>query len=203
MLESYKVVFLGEESVGKPEIIKTFVYGISSDNSNKLLNHIKKTITLEGDKSITFDLFDTPGQEVYRPVAKKACEKAKVIIFVYDITNKKTFDEIKNYWYEEIKQSIVESEIIYAVVGNRCDLYNNQEVSNGDAKEFAKSINAIFALTSNKSTDGVQTLFENIAKRILEKEKGKDKKDLGEKQVEKEDEKNINKNKQKEKCVIC
>jgi len=51
-------------------------------------------------------------------LAKFIYKDAKVIIFVYDITNKKSFDEIKNYWYEETKQKIADSNIICALVGN-------------------------------------------------------------------------------------
>ena len=62
----------------------------------------------------------------------------KVIIFVYIITNKKSFEEIKNYWYEQTKQKIAESDTICALVGNKIDLYHFQEVSNDEAKEFVK-----------------------------------------------------------------
>ena len=72
-----------------------------------------------------------------------------------------------------------------------------QEVNNDETEEFASSIDAIFSLISNTNNDRVQTLFENIAKTLIKKEKNK--------KVEKEDEKINNKNKQKEKdkCIIC
>lgn len=199
MLESYKVIFLGEEGVGKLDIINSFVYGISSSNSISSLgqNNINKTITLEDGKSIKFNLFDTPEKGKYNSMSKNFYENAKVVIFVYDIKNKKSFDKIKNYWCKQSKKYLIESEIIYVLIGNNCDLYEQQEVNNDEIEEFSQSIDAIFTLISNISNDKVQTLFENIAKKLIRKEENK--------KSEKEDEKINNKNKQKgkEKCIIC
>ena len=146
-------------------------------------------------KSITFNLFDTPEKGKYKAMATNFYENAKVIIFVYDITNKKSFDKIKNYWYKQSKKYLVESEIIYALVGNNCDLYEQQEVNNDETEEFAQNLDAIFTLISNKDNDKVQSLFENIAKILIRKEENK--------KVEKDDEKINNKIKQKGKCIIC
>ena len=115
-------------------------------------------------KSITFNLFDTPEKGKYKAMATNFYENAKVILFVYDITNKKSFDEIKNYWYEQCKKYLIESEIIYALIGNNCDLYEQQDVNNDEIEEFAQNIDAIFTLISNKNNNRVQTLFENIVK---------------------------------------
>ena len=169
MLESYKVVLLGESGVGKEDIMKNLTYNtFAFDSVNNTAQFVKKTITLENSESVTFDIFDTAGQERFRSLAKFIYKDAKVIIFVYDITNKKSFDEIKNYWYEQTKQKIADSNTICALVGNKCDLYDRQEVNNDEAKEFAKSINAIFALTSDKNNAGIQDLFENIARKIID-----------------------------------
>ena len=89
---------------------------------------------------------------------------------------------------------MVESEIIYALVGNNCDLYEQQEVNNDETEEFAQNLDAIFTLISNKDNDKVQSLFENIAKILIRKEENK--------KVEKDDEKINNKIKQKGKCII-
>ena len=195
MLESsYKVIFLGEEDVGKMNIINSFVYGISSGNSIGSSGNINKSLILEDGKKITFDLFDTPEKEKYNKISKNFYENTKVIIFVYDITNKKSFDKIKNYWYKQCKKYLVESEIIYALVGNNCDLYEQQEVNNDETEEFAQNLDAIFTLISNKDNDKVQSLFENIAKILIRKEENK--------KVEKDDEKINNKIKQKGKCII-
>ena len=220
MLESYKVVLLGESDVGKLDIINTLVNEYFNPDWSLGLSSqfIKKRINLKDDKAVNFDIWENPGQEKYRSLGKIFYKDAKVIIFVYDITNKKSFDEIKNYWYEEVKK--INSDAIFAVVGNKCDLYDKQQVSNNEGEEFAKSINAFFALTTNKSDTGVKELFEHIAKKILDPEydyiKAKEnekeeyfKKRNKEKNVNKDKSENKNelelnlKEKDKGKCIIC
>ena len=105
------------------------------------------------------------------------------------------------------KKKTANSDIIYAVVGNKCYLYNNQEVSNDEAKEFAKSINAIFALISDKSSDGVNELFYHIARKILDPDYDyikTEKKEIEEyNNKRKKENENENINEKKEKCIIC
>ena len=116
MLESYKVVLLGESDVGKLDIINTLVNEYFNPDWSLGLSSqfIKKRINLKDDKAVNFDIWDNVGQEKYRSLAKIFYKDAKVIIFVYDITNKKSFDEIKNYWYEDVKK--INSDAILAVV---------------------------------------------------------------------------------------
>ena len=58
--------------------------------------------------------------------------------------------------------------MIFAVVGNKCDLFNEEEVDEEEAKKFAKSIGAIFKLTSCKESIGIDELFSECGKRYLE-----------------------------------
>ena len=167
--EPIKIVLLGETSVGKTSIITRFTQNSFNPNTLSSLNaqFVTKTIEINSEK-ITFDLWDTAGQEKYRSLAKIFYKDAKVIIFVYDITNKKSFDEIKNYWYNETKENVEEENVIFCLVGNKNDLYEEEKISEKDAQEFADSINAIFKSTSALSNVGIPNLFENIGKKILD-----------------------------------
>ena len=117
-------------------------------------------------KSLKLDLWDTAGQEKYRALAKIFYKDARVIIFVYDITNEKTFEEIKNYWYNETKEN-VEEDVIYCLVGNKNDLYEEEKVSEKEAQEYADQINAIFKSTSALSNTGIPNFFDNVVRKIL------------------------------------
>ena len=55
------------------------------------------------NQSIKFEIWDTAGQEEYRALAKVFYKNAAVCILVYDITRKNSFEELKNYWVNEIK----------------------------------------------------------------------------------------------------
>ena len=113
------------------------------------------------------DIWDTAGQEKHRALAKIFYKNSKAFLLVYDITNKKSFEEINNYWYEQVKESR-DKDTILALVGNKNDLINKKDVSEEDAEEFAKSIGAIFALTTATNYNSINVLFESIAKKILE-----------------------------------
>ena len=103
-----KVVLVGESSVGKTCITNRFVYDsfdynepttISASYTNKIISFDE----FQG-KSIKFEIWDTVGQEKYRAITKIFYKDANIAILVYDITSRKTFEEIKNYWINQIKE---------------------------------------------------------------------------------------------------
>ena len=167
--ENLKVVLVGESGVGKTSIISQFTSNTFDPHRETSLSaqFISKTVNFQDlGKEIKFDIWDTVGQEKYRSLAKIFYKDAKVIVFVYDITTEYSFNELKNYWYEETRSNTDGSPIL-AVVGNKIDLYKDQKVSNNDGKEFAEKIGAIFQTTSAQSDSGISTLFDNIGKTYL------------------------------------
>ena len=167
--EENKVVIVGQPGVGKTCILKQFVQNTFDDKEMSSLTsqYEKKTIKLVNGEDITFDIYDTAGQERFRSLAKIFYKDARVVILVYNITNKKSFEEMKNYWYEQVK-NIPTKNLILAIAGNKCDLYNERQVKTIKGEEFAKSINAIFVETSAKNDSGIDKLFENIGYKILD-----------------------------------
>ena len=169
--ETVKVVLLGEAGVGKTCIISQFISGVFDPDTISSLSaqFITKNMELKNIKKvIKFDIWDTAGQERFRALAKIFYKDAKVICLVYDITSKKTFEELKEFWYEQQTKLNVDGDPIFAVVANKNDLYENQQVKDEEGKEFAKSINGIFQSTSAKSDSGITNLFENIGYRYFD-----------------------------------
>ena len=169
MTDPCKVVLIGESGVGKTCIIAQFINKTFDPNvvSSLTSQYIRKNIELPEGKNVLMDIWDTAGQEKHRALAKIFYKNSKAVLLVYDITNKKSFEEIKNYWYEQVKESS-DKDTILALVGNKNDLINKKDVSEEDAEEFAKSIGAIFALTTATNYNSINALFESIAKKILE-----------------------------------
>ena len=165
----HKVVLIGESGVGKTCIIAQFTNGKFDPNTVTSLTaqYIRKNVDLPDGETITFDIWDTAGQEKYRALAKIFYKDARAIVLVYDVTSVKSFEEIKNYWYEQIKQ-LGSDNIVIAIAANKYDLYEEKQVSNEDGEEFAKSIGAIFVSTSAKNASGINALFENIAHKIID-----------------------------------
>ena len=165
-MDSVKVVLVGESGVGKTSIVSRFTKDTFNEDeiSSSSAQFISKTIKIN-EQSIKFDIWDTAGQEKFRALAKIFYKDAKVIILVYDIVNKESFESLKKYWYKESSENSTAD--IFFVVGNKSDLYENEQVSDKEGKKFAKEINAIFKLTSALSNNGIDRLFEAIGKKIL------------------------------------
>lgn len=208
-LADVKLVLIGESGVGKSSIIKQFsahVFDpdIDASISNKV---IVKTLEIKDIKKIIkFNIWDTAGQEKYRSIAKIFYKDAKIIILVYSITNRDSFETLKNYWYPEVKSSAF-PDVILAVVGNKHDLYNQSQIPDEEAKNWADSIGAIFQFTSAKSNSGIDLLFENLAKKYFnpdfdyKKQDEEAKKEYEMKKKEKKDKKKEEEEEQEEDVV--
>ena len=116
-----KVILIGESGVGKTSIIVRF---ISDDFSPYLhsttgASYASKIIDFNDyGKKVQFQIWDTAGQEMYRGLTKIFYKDAKIVILVYDITKKQSFEEIKKYWYNQIKENSSEeiSKINYYII---------------------------------------------------------------------------------------
>ena len=167
--ESIKVVLLGEAGVGKTCIIKQFIEKKFEQNTDSSLSaqFVSKTIEyVDFAKTLRFDIWDTVGQERFRSIAKIFYKDAHVVILVYDITSKKSFNALNDFWIGEIKNNC-NGTPLFAIIGNKNDLYMKQEVDPLDAKDLAKKIGGIFQLTSAKTAEGISQLFDIIGKKIL------------------------------------
>ena len=87
---------------------------------------------------------------------------------MYDITNERTFEQLKTYWYQEVKQK-GEKHIVFAVAGNKCDLFSDEKITEKEGREFANEIGAVFFQTSPLSNINVSELFKEVGKVYLQK----------------------------------
>ena len=103
-----KVILVGESGVGKTCIIVRFVSEEYKETtiSTTGASYASKIMEFkEYKKDLQFQIWDTAGQEKYRGLTKLFYKDAKIVILVYDMTNRRSFDEIKNYWYNQIKEN--------------------------------------------------------------------------------------------------
>ena len=102
----FKVVLIGESGVGKTSILLRYVSNeFNSQQFSTLgLSYVDKIIQIDNNKKIKLEILDTAGQEKFRSLAKAYYRNIDVGILVYDVTNKTSFEEIKNYWIKDIKE---------------------------------------------------------------------------------------------------
>ena len=164
-LDDLKVILLGESGVGKTNLInrvmgEEFNEGeISTTNSSFSLKKLKL-----GQTEYSVKLWDTIGQEKFRHLTKLFYSDSKIVIFVYDISIKESFDALKDYWVKDINDKLGEG-IIKGVVGNKIDKVIEEQVTPEEGEEYAKSIGARFLATSAK-TEGPQK-FEELLNQLL------------------------------------
>ncbi len=144
-----KVILLGESGIGKTSLINvavgmSFLKDLDSTASSTF---VTKKFTKYNQQYI-LNIWDTAGQEKFRSMTKLFIKNSKIVILVYAIDNKDSFDSLP-FWFSTVKE-IIDTEVILALVGNKSDLYLNETVKDADARAYAKSIGAKFKLVSAK-----------------------------------------------------
>ena len=147
--EEIKMILLGESGVGKTAIIKRYLYDQFNEEKSPSdsMHYVEKDLVVK-KKKIKLNIWDTIGQEKYRSLSKLFLNETQIVILVYSIDDAKSFQEL-NYWNDLYKEQLGD-EILLGVVGNKYDLYLNQEVSEDEGKEYAAQNNGIFSQLSAK-----------------------------------------------------
>ena len=161
-----KLILVGESGVGKTSIISRYLDKYQEKGESTLTAYFSnKTIICDGYQ-INFEIWDTAGQEQYRAMNAVFYKDASICLMVYDITNRSSFDSIKDYWYESVKESGNEG-IIFGVAGNKNDLFEDEEVNESEAREYSDSINACFKLTSAQLNTSIDDIFRMLGEKYL------------------------------------
>jgi len=161
-----KIVILGDTGVGKTSIVLQYVESRFSVMSSPTIgaSFLSKTIWVDGSRC-RLQLWDTAGQERFRSLAPMYYRGAAAAVLVYDVTSPETFKKVKE-WVKELRTNVFE-EIILVVVGNQVDK-PYPKVTKEEAAEYAASIGALFFETSAKKNMGIEELFLEIAKLLVE-----------------------------------
>ena len=159
-----KITLLGNPGVGKTCIISKYIYDTFEENEESTIGaNFSEKVIKRDDKEILLNIWDTAGQEKFHSLGKHFYKDSYIVCFVYDITNQESLDSLKTTWYPDL-QKYGEKYVVLAVVGNKSDLYEEDNLADeSQARNFAKEINATFFLTSAKSGDGIEKLFNTLA----------------------------------------
>ena len=166
-----KYVIVGDSSVGKSSLFLHFTEGQFRDNEKPTIgaDTASKDMLLD-KKGYKIQLYGVSGQEIFRQMNFGYYKNKAVALLVYEIDKRESFEHITR-WMEDIKKNAPKN-VLMILVGNKCDLEDNREVSQEEGKEFAEKNGMKFFETSAKTGQNVEEVFkqgvEIIAKRLNE-----------------------------------
>ena len=166
------ILILGDTNVGKTSLLLNYTdnYYVGSHVATVGIDYKFKTIKIK-DIDVKLQIWDTSGQERFRSLAKNYLKNADGIIFVYDITDKKTFEGVKD-WIKEAESHGIYKQIL---VGNKCDLERKREVTTDMLNKLGNKKKIKTFETSAKTGINVSKSFESLAELLVE---GKSKEEL-------------------------
>ncbi|WOO81903.1 GTP-binding protein ryh1 [Vanrija pseudolonga] len=162
LLKKFKLVFLGEQSVGKTSLITRFMYD-TFDNTYQAtigIDFLSKTMYLE-DRTVRLQLWDTAGQERFRSLIPSYIRDSSVAVIVYDITSRASFLNTTK-WVDDVRNERGD-DVIIVLVGNKTDLNDKRQVTPEDLDKRAKELGVMSIETSAKAGHNVKALFKKIA----------------------------------------
>ena len=128
-LEKYKLVFLGDQNVGKTSIITRFMYD-SFDTSYQAtigIDFLCKTMYLD-NRTVRLQLWDTAGHDRFRSINRIYYRDAAAALIVYDVTRRDSLYQDADHWLKDVKEN-APGHVIIGIVGNKCDMVSKRKVS--------------------------------------------------------------------------
>ena len=179
----FKVVIVGDSSVGKTNLVKRFM-------NNTFIKDSKATVGVEfmsktfivNKKIFKVELWDTAGQERYKAITAAYYKGAKGAMIVYDVTSKLTFDNVDKWCNElRIKGS---NNINIIMVGNKIDLKENIIITSDMSQEKAKFLQVPVMETSALDSSNVKEAFYLLIQEMYLSLKNKEKNIVGSDNIE-------------------
>ena len=164
---SIPIFTIGDSSTGKTCLLSVY----ADDDFDKVkmstigIDFFTKNIKLPNGKKCSIKLWDTAGQETYRSIALNNIKISLGIVLVYDITQLKTFQNIRN-WINIISDSVNIEEVPLLFIGNKIDLNEHREVNKEDGEKLANEYKGLFFETSAKEKINVNEAFDNLVENI-------------------------------------
>ena len=170
-INEFKVVFLGDSGIGaKTSLFNRIVHNTFDVNVCATYGTSFSSTTIQTQLgTIKLELWDTAGQEIYRPFTAPIIIGAHCIILGYDVTLKYSFESIRDFWYNFLKKNIDINNVLIYLVGNKIDLYEMSKVSDEEGKSLANDLNMKFFEVSAETGKGVDILLEDICDSLINK----------------------------------
>ena len=166
MVYRIKVIIIGEAGVGKTSLVKKFVSGhFARDYRTSIgANLFVKELNLNSEINVSIQIWDIAGQERWKKMRHLYYKGAHGALIVGDSTRRNTFEQLKEFWNQDLKKYC--GDIPKILVVNKADM--DPIISNNDVEKLAHLIAAkTIIFTSAKNGQNVEKAFHQIAKEIV------------------------------------
>ena len=162
-----KYIIIGSPSVGKSRIVERFIKNSFNENYEITIGveFGEKNIEIE-DKIIRIQIWDTAGQELYKSITRTYYKSCVCAIIVYDITSRKSFNDITNWIEDCVKYS--PKTVLMVLIGNKCDLEQSREVSTEEGQELSDKNGISFYETSAREGTNIKEIFQKTGEEIYQ-----------------------------------
>jgi small GTP-binding protein len=167
--DAVKLIILGNTQVGKTQIMMKYFNGVFDDDGIATIaaDHHSKQVTVDG-QAHNVSAWDTAGQDRYRSIVRSYYRGTHGIILVYDVTSQESFDSLTT-WLDEI-ESAAPARVPVVLVGNKLDL--GQTVAFEQADRLAQQFDARLFLTSAKTGEGIEDMFDAVIRLAVQYQSG-------------------------------
>ena len=165
-----KIVLIGESGVGKTNLISVAM-------GNPFQKDVEPTISssyyegniIVNNKQYNYSLWDTAGQEAYRSLNKMFINGSKIVLVVFAINSRESYKEV-DFWVNYAKETLGQKKYVLALVGNKSDLYEEQEVPDEEIFKKGEEINAKVKITSAaEDAVGFRQFLDQLLKEYITK----------------------------------
>ncbi|CDH52221.1 ras-like protein [Lichtheimia corymbifera JMRC:FSU:9682] len=164
-LREYKIVIVGGGGVGKSALTIQFIQSHFVDEYDPTIEDSYRKQCMIDDEMALLDVLDTAGQEEYSAMREQYMRNGEGFILVYSVTSRLSFDEISTF-YQQVCRVKDRDHFPMVLVGNKCDLESERQVSRLEGHDLARQFRCPFAETSAKMRINVDETFHNVVREI-------------------------------------
>ena len=167
----YKLVVVGGGGVGKSALTIQFIQSHFMEEYDPTIeDSYRKQVTID-DETCLLDILDTAGQEEYASMRDGYMRTGQGFLLVFAITSRSSFDEI-NSFRDQVIRVKDKDRVPMALIGNKCDLESERQVTTGEAQEKAKIFGCPYLETSAKARINIEEAFYQLVREVRKENAG-------------------------------
>ncbi|GMM38803.1 Ras family GTPase [Saccharomycopsis crataegensis] len=166
-IREYKLVVVGGGGVGKSALTIQLIQSHFVDEYDPTIEDSYRKHCIIDDEPALLDVLDTAGQEEYSAMREQYMRTGEGFLLVYSVTSRSSFEELTTFYQQILR--VKDSDFVpVLLVGNKCDLEDERQVSYDEGLDLAKQFNCPFLETSAKQKINVETSFYGLVRIIKE-----------------------------------